>query len=225
MSRSELMKRLLGRYLVSIGVMLSNFGLLAFGQGQWRSVRERMAVDAQGAVIPWYTYPAIEYLASFDFSDCEVFEFGSGNSSLYWAGRARSVVSVEDDQAWFATVNRKLLPNQMLLHRADAAAYVGALAEQGRLFDVIVIDGNWRERCVQEAPKYLQPGGMIVLDNSDRMIELECGKVLRALGFIQVDFSGFTPINRYCSTTSMFLKTPDLQRNFRGPSPIGGLKN
>lgn len=225
MAMSGLIKRLLGRFLVSVGVMLSNFSLLAFAQGQWRSVRERMAVDAKGAPIPWYTYPAIEYLASFDFTDCEVFEYGSGNSSLYWAGRARRVVSVEDDQAWFEAVSRKLLPNQVLLHRADAAGYVGALSEQGRLFDVIVIDGNWRERCVEDASGYLRPGGIIVLDNSDRMIELECGKVLRAQGFIQVDFSGFTPINRYCSTTSMFLKTPDLQQNFRGPSPIGGLKN
>lgn len=222
---SGLVMRVIDRFLPGAGAMMRNFRLLAIGQGQWRSVREKMAVDAAGDAVPWYTYPAIEYLSSFDFRDCDVFEFGSGNSSLFWAGRARSVVSVEDHKAWFEMVDRIKRPNQSLLHRADAQGYVNALAEQGQLFDVIVVDGNWRDRCVQEAPGHLRVGGMIVLDNSDRMLEQECGRALRKQGFIQVDFSGFGPINGYCWTTSVFMKTPDLQRNFRGPSPIGGLQN
>ena len=50
--------------------------------------------------------------------------------------------------------------------------------------------------------------------------------VLREKGFIQIDFNGFGPINGYCWSTSVFMKTPCLlQRNFAGPSPIGGLNN
>lgn len=204
---------------------MRNFRLLAIEYGQWRSIRERMAVDATGGAVPWYTYPAIEYLSSFDFENCDVFEFGSGNSSSFWASRARSVVSVESDEEWFKAVDQNKQPNQSLLYVADAPGYVSSLAEQGRLFDVIVVDGKWRDQCVQEAPGHLRPGGMIVLDNSDRMLEQECCNALRKQGFIQVDFSGFGPINGYCWTTSVFIKTPDLQRNFQGPSPIGGLQN
>jgi len=58
------------------------------------------------------------------------------------------------------------------------------------------------------------------------MIEKECGKLLREQGFIQMDFSGFGPINGYCWSTSIFMKTPTLlQRNFAGLTPIGGLGN
>lgn len=224
MMRFRSLMRVTDRFLPGSGKMMRNFRLLAVEHGQWRSIRERMAVDASGGAIPWYTYPAIEYLSSFDLRDCDVFEFGSGNSSMWWASRARGVVSVEIDKEWFEAVERNKQPNQSLLHRADAPGYVNALAEQGQLFDVIVVDGSWRDQCVQEAPRHLRAGGMIVLDNSDRMLERECGRVLREQGFIQVDFSGFGPINGYCWTTSVFMKTPDLQRNFRGPSPIGGFQ-
>lgn len=210
----------------SITVMKRNFCLLAFGFGQWRSVKERMAVDANGIATPWYTYPAIEYLSSFDFKDCDVFEFGSGNSSLFWASRSRSVCSVEDNQEWFEVVSKKQRENQKIIHRADQTGYVNSLSEQNKLFEIIVIDGNWRKLCVSEAIKCLKEGGMIVLDNSDRMIEKECGLLLREQGFIQMDFSGFGPINGYCWSTSVFMKTSTLlQRNFVGPHPIGGLKN
>lgn len=221
----KVVSRLAGRFFSGVSIMKSNFYLLTFGFGQWRSVKERMAVDAKGTELPWYTYPAIEYLSTFDFKECEVFEFGSGNSSLFWANRARSVCSVEDNLEWFEVVSKEKRENQIIIHRANEIGYVKSLPEQGKMFEIIVIDGNWRKQCVIEAIDCLKDDGMIVLDNSDRMIEKECGKLLREQGFIQMDFSGFGPINGYCWTTSVFMKTPALQRNFAGPTPIGGLNN
>lgn len=218
--------RLWRNFFSGLIVMKKNFSLLSFGLGQWRSVKEGMAVNRSGDPIPWYTYPAIEYLESFDFKDCDVFEFGSGNSSLYWAKRACSVCSVEDSQAWFEEVSKKKLGNQIILNRSDKTGYVQSLPEQGKLFEIIVVDGNWRYECVVEAINCLINGGMIVLDNSDRKIEKECGKLLRGHGFMQIDFSGFGPINHYTWSTSIFIKTPSsLQKTFSGPNPIGGLGN
>jgi len=218
--------RVLRKIFPGLAIMMHNFNILAIGLGQWKSVKERMAIDAKGNAIPWYTYPAIEYLSSFDFKDCEVFEYGSGNSSLFWARRARSVCSVEDNQEWFEVVCKRKCENQKVIHRSDATGYIMALSEQGKSFEIIVIDGNWREKCVVEAISYLKDGGMIVLDNSDRLIEKECCGLLRKKGFIQIDFSGFGPINSYCWSTSVFMKTPALlQHNFSGPTPIGGLNN
>lgn len=222
----KIITRILENISPGISAMKSNCCLLAFGYGQWRSIKERMAVDANGAAIPWYTYPAIEYLSSFDFKNCDVFEFGSGNSSLFWSGRARNVFSVEDNKEWFEVVYQKRRANQTVIHRADEASYVNTLPEQGKLFEIIVIDGKWRKQCVAVATHCLKDGGMIVLDNSDRMIEKECSRLLREQGFIQIDFSGFGPINNYCWSTSVFMKTPALlQRSFAGPTPIGGLNN
>jgi hypothetical protein len=218
--------RLFTKLFPSLAVIFKNFQGLASHQGQWRSIRNRMSVDASGSPIPWYTYPAIEYLNNFDFTECDVFEFGSGYSSIYWSKRSRSVVSVEDNQAWYKIVRSNMRSNQILIHRADKAGYVGALIDQNKKFDIIVIDGNHRLSCTVESMKMINEDGIILLDNSDRIVEKECCKLLRSNGFIQIDFSGFGPINGYCWSTSLFLKSPKLfSRNYSGPTPIGGLDN
>jgi hypothetical protein len=100
-------------------VVVENIIILLFSQGHWNSVKSRSAIDAAGKPIPWYTYPAIEYLGNFDFSQCDVFEFGSGNSSLYWSSRARSVMSVEDNYGWFEIVNKNHRNNHAVIYRED----------------------------------------------------------------------------------------------------------
>ena len=61
-----------------------------------RSMNEKVCLDRDGNPIPWYTYPAIEYLSQFDYSQKKIFEFGTGYSSMYWAKRAQKVISIED---------------------------------------------------------------------------------------------------------------------------------
>jgi precorrin-6B methylase 2 len=206
--------------------LLRNVKILASEQGQWNSIDKAQSVDGNGRPLPWYTYPAIEFLESLDFSRCDVFEFGAGNSSLYWAARARTVTSVEDDPRWHGRVVARAARNQTTWLRPDEAAYVAAVAQSESGYDVIVIDGNHRIGCTRAAIDCLRPGGMIVLDNSDREIERSCSLILRDAQFIQIDFSGFGPMNGYCWSTSIFFKRDfSLNANFRDPRPVGGLRN
>jgi hypothetical protein len=39
-------------------------------------------VDASGAPVSWITYPAIDFLSQFDFSDASIYEWGSGFSTI-----------------------------------------------------------------------------------------------------------------------------------------------
>ena len=55
------------------------------------------AVDKKGDPIPWYTYPAIDFLLLRDYRDKNILEFGSGQSTLWWAARAKFVLSLEED--------------------------------------------------------------------------------------------------------------------------------
>ena len=59
-----------------------------------RSIDEKVCVDKDNNPIPWYTYPAIEYLSQFDYSNKEIFEYGCGYSSMFWANRAKKVTSI-----------------------------------------------------------------------------------------------------------------------------------
>mgnify|MGYP000216046892 CR=1 FL=1 len=67
-----------------------------------RSIDEKVCADKDGTPIPWYTYPAIEYLSQFDYGGKRVFEYGCGYSSLFLAERAAKVISIEDNPEWFA---------------------------------------------------------------------------------------------------------------------------
>ena len=69
-----------------------------------RSARQKVPIDRRGRPVPWYTWPAVEYLEQLDFSGRKVFEYGSGNSTLWWAERVREVISCEHDPVWHAAL-------------------------------------------------------------------------------------------------------------------------
>ena len=83
--------------------------------GWLRSVRENAALDANGPV-PWFTYPAIRQLARMIRADWRVLEFGSGNSTLWWAQRVAAVVSVEHDPVWVERL-RSAAPSNVTVHQ------------------------------------------------------------------------------------------------------------
>jgi hypothetical protein len=50
--------------------------------------------------IPWITYPALAMLRRIVNPAWRVFEYGCGNSSLWWSARVSFVASVEHDDLW-----------------------------------------------------------------------------------------------------------------------------
>ena len=182
--------------------------------GHFRSCESNACVSGAGAPIPWYTYPAIDYLQSLDLQHALVFEYGAGNSSLFWAARTKRTWSVEDSPEWHAQVSARSVPSQSLLLKTTEQDYVSAIKVAGTPFDIIVIDGKYRMRCARAALEHLAPGGIIVLDNSDW--HPETARLLREADLIQVDFTGAGPLNAYAWTTSLFLT-----RDFR-PRPGSG---
>ena len=218
----NLQNTMLFRIFLAIKRSLRVSGVLLVKQGYFRSVVKGAPVTADGEPLPWFTYPAIEYLKQFNLSEKRVFEYGAGNSSLFWAARAREVVAVESDRHWFNRISGVCPPNLFLNFHANKKDYISCITRQEGKFDVIVIDGQWRNACAAICDTYLNKDGMIIFDNSDRHYK-GCD-LLREKGYLQVDFCGFSPINRYASTTSLLLKLPLDQRAwYRQSSPIGGL--
>lgn len=164
--------------------------------GHVRSARQLECVDASGAPIPWYTYPATAYLAQLDWRDRAVFEYGSGNSTIWWSGRAKSVAAVESDPAWFDKISARV--SGVRLSQSEREYIEGC-----RPADVIIIDGDHRRACAEFARPLLRPGGLMILDNADW--HPNTSAFLRESGLIEVDFTGLGPINPYAWTTSLFL--------------------
>jgi hypothetical protein len=211
--------------------------------GYFRSVSSGENRDDQNAYVPWFTYPAIEALKNWDLSDKRVFEYGSGYSTLFWASRAREVISVEHDPQWqqkvagLAPANVKVIlapideakndyePSAET--RAELARYAETIAQAEGRFQIIVIDGYARSRvryqCARAALPHLDDNGLVILDNSDWLPGT--AMFLRESGLIEVDLSGPVPGNENHQTTSFFFTR---QFDFKSASsrqplpPVGG---
>lgn len=206
----------------------TNFRILSHKYGQYNTIKLWSCVDANMNPIPWYTYPAIEYLNNIDFSQKIIFEYGCGNSSLYWGKRAKLVVSVEHDRDWYEKIIAKMEKNQVLLLKDKSSEYENAInlplegkCKQAIRYDLIVLDGIRRKECARVIKNNLNmesdEGCMVILDNSDW--HKNTAKYLRdELDLIQFDFHGFSPINAYTLTTSVFVS-----RNYSF-KPIGDVQ-
>ncbi len=189
----------------SLGHALACFKILEFDYGHLLSTVKYSSVDKDNNPIPWYTYPTIEYIKQLDFSEKNVFEYGSGNSTIFWSKVAKSVVSVENNENWYQAIFQKLNYQNSQIHFIDnEELYIHHILEYSQEFDVIIVDGSFnRYQCAKCAIKKLKKGGLIILDNSDWWIKT--AEFLRSNNLIQVDMTGFSPINGYTLTTSLFL--------------------
>lgn len=193
--------------------------------GGKKSFKEKIPYDKYGKPIPWYTYPLIEFINQLNFSQCTIFEYGSGFSSLYWARNAYEVTSVESDSEWYNIVKSNLMPNQEIILRTEPNDYINEIFNYSNKFDVIIIDGIYRFDCANKAINKLKDGGMLILDNSD-WLPNTCD-LLHKLGFTQFDFIGPGPINSYAWCTSIFYTGNfNIPRRSHGENirVLGGLK-
>lgn len=164
-------------------------------EGWLRSFRETRSVDRLGNPVPWYTYPCTHFLEQRLQPDMRVFEYGSGLSTLWYAGRVGEVMAVEHDERWAALIGGQLPSNASILFRPDEDRYVAAIDDHG-YFDVVVVDGLARPRSAQQAVPHLTDGGVIVWDNADWVDFQGSLPDLNQLGFRSLGFRGMGPINR-----------------------------
>ena len=192
--------------------------LIQVAHGFARSADERFAVDAWGRPTPWVARPVIDFLLQLDLSSLRVFEFGGGASTHYWRRRCGKVTCVESSPTWCERLS-KLGPEAEVLLRTDASSFAGAILERPGLYDIVLIDAApaFRSGCVGPALERLDPRGMIILD--DAPFYPEAAAKLRRAGLIEVDFTGYSPLEDNFQTTSLFLSREfDLPRR-EGDSP------
>lgn len=193
--------------------LVALFGLWRRGgylakKGWFSSFQVPIPIDADGQPLPWFTYPAIDFLQPRLNKDMSVFEYGSGNSTLWWGVNAGRVVCCEHDIYWYERL-KDSMPQNVESHYA-ALAPEGHYAEtcqsvEGN-FDIIVIDGREQIECCKYAMQALTPNGIIVWDNSDRDIYQEGYDYLMNQGFKRLDFWGIGPMSTTGWCTSIFYR-------------------
>ncbi len=167
---------------------------------------------------PWMTYCFLDYIKNLDLSEKNVFEWGSGNSTIFWSQITKNVVSVENNEEWYMKIKNIISNNASLLLRNTPDEFINAINEYENNYDIIVLDGyGFRFECANQALKKLNKGGMIVLDDSDNIGYNKISEYLKSQGLKQIDFIGLKPMSDFIVSTSIFI-TPDF--NFSNKYPL-----
>jgi len=180
--------------------------------GWFESMKTNQSIDREKNPIPWITYPAFHFLHEMNFEGKRIFEYGSGNSTLYFTGRGAEVYSVEHHKGWYETVKTRIKNPERLYYRSleqkeEADLYVRAAAEPTLKYDAVIVDGRYRKRCLFESINHLTEGGVVILDNSDRPYYKPGIDFLLSKGFRKIDFHGLSPIGYLHSSTTIFYKS------------------
>ena len=178
------------------------------------SYKTKSAVDAEERPIPWYRYAAIDFLDERAAPDQRVFEFGCGNSTLWWAERTGSVTAVEHNPEWARKVAAEAPENVTVLEvelERDGEYCRTPLRLDGE-FDVVIVDGRDRVNCGIQCLDALSPRGVIVWDDSHRRRYQVGLRHLEKQGFRRVRFTGLGPISPESGETSILYRSDNCFR-------------
>ncbi len=171
--------------------------LAAHRTGYFRSAFKMAAVSKTGQPLPWYTYPSIDFLKHRSYEGKIILECGGGQSTLWWAKRARHVVSFEGDGAWYEKIKRQMPSNVDLFHVSMETKEINVSEVTRTLeamphskYDVIVIDGLYRSAMIPIALSRLSDDGIVICDNAEGYGFYEGFK---DSGLWRVDFFGNAP--------------------------------
>lgn len=159
--------------------------------------------------LPWIPYPAIRKLESIIKPNWHVLEFGSGNSTVWLAHRASRLLSVESDRRWYERIRPRLAQSadyRFVDLSAGPEAYWQIQEEDVNDFDLVIVDGLFRDQCMRSALRAVRPGGYIYLDNIDTDGRTALGLLQHAADAIEV-VTGFPPA-QWTVTTGILGRMP-----------------
>lgn len=135
---------------------------------------------------PWIAQGAVRFCAKHLRANMRGLEWGSGRSTAWFAKRLLHLVSVEHHDEWHKKVSKDLLGQGVtnvdyrlvsLNHPVTAPTvphyevipdYVNVINEfVDESFDLVIVDGHYRQACVLAAMPKLKHGGYLLLDNSN----------------------------------------------------------
>lgn len=176
--------------------------------GWAQSLQAGKPIDSEGNPIPWMNFPAIRFLKERLTPDLNLFEFGSGYSTFFYADRVQTVTSVEYDAQWFQVVKSQAPKNVKLIFQpqdidGDYCRVIGSTKEQ---YDVVIVDGRDRVNCVKQSVSALSPSGVILLDDSQRGKYREGIEFAKGNGFKALSFEGLKATGGAIDRTTIFYR-------------------
>ena len=164
--------------------------------------------------IPWMHPATVLYLESLLTPDMHVIEHGCGGSTLWFIQKVKSVASYESNPEWIKAVQKRS-QNHNFTKDEDGYKYGTMLfpeyttsPEVSKKADLLFIDGHGADRpeWIRAAHKIVKPGGVVVVDNSERNAYHEAMGALSAYCVKPLHIVGFTDYGKLVQTTFMRLR-------------------
>lgn len=179
-----------------------------------RWLRERGA-STMALRSPWWPYDAVSWVARILPPEAQVFEYGGGGSTLWLHDRGARITVAEHHTGWYRHLT-EALPSavKVLLVPPQAAGSVTSAVEPGFFddyvaaidgqpegaLDLVITDGRARVDCVRRAMPKVKPGGLLLLDDTERARYLPAVEMLA--GWERHVFTGLKPGSRTPAQTS-----------------------
>jgi hypothetical protein len=176
--------------------------------GWMQSQKERKPIDQNGNPIPWMNFPVVRILEERLTKDLNLFEFGSGYSTLFYAKKVKAVSSVEYDEKWLNIIKLQVPDNvNIIFKREDVDGdYCRAIGETGDQYDVVIVDGRDRVNCIKQSISALSLKGVILLDDSQRERYKEGIGFAKSHGFKALNLEGLKATGTEVDRTTIFYR-------------------
>jgi len=175
--------------------------------GWFNAFKNKSSVGKNNEPIPWVTYSFIDFILPRLNKNLELFEFGSGNSTLFYARYVKSILTVEHNKNWYNKIKMSLPENAGIIFKnVDEKQYEESVLLSDKFYDIIIIDAEKRVECLKQSISRLKEAGVVVLDDSDREEYADAYSIMKEKGFKHLDFWGISPGYFNRKATSVFYR-------------------
>ena len=198
--------------LITTMMVLLTGNLSLFKRGWPVTARLGIAVDRGHNPIPWVAYSAFDFLDNWAAKNpnAHIFEYGVGQSTLWWAARAKHITVVEHDERWIKAYQDKLPDNVTLHHKMYNSGYEEVPLASKKKFDLIMVDGMNRPACIPHAIKALKKGGLLIWDDSHYPRYAKHLQKLRDDDWQETIFEDHGPVKMNKTRMSVFRRNCDI---------------
>ncbi|MGB3947493.1 MAG: FkbM family methyltransferase [Bacteroidia bacterium] len=176
--------------------------------GWFQSFKKKESVDKNGNPIAWCTYPFLSFIEPRLKDYFQVFEYGCGNSTIWYANKVKSIKSVEHDDVWLNKIKHNMPANSDIVYKSleYGGEYSKEVGSSGAKYHIVIIDGRDRNNSMLNALQHLTPDGVIVFDNAHLKTYQSSINEALSRGFRRIDFYGMAPIIPSTSCTSIIYR-------------------
>ena len=161
---------------------------------------------------PLLTFSFMDWFETQDFSEYQLIEYGSGNSTFYFAKYCKEVYSFEQNYKWYNELKDKL-PGNVKYHYVNDWHPLPKVHHEP--LNITLVDfAGFRYRAVKQLIDE-DESDLVILDNSDT--SPNSSKLLLENGYKEITFWGGKLSEHYESCTSIFFRNLTClpKRNFK----------